>query len=241
VAISHPLHSTNVIETALRGAPPAANKLAGQEQAMAKRLAQLQTALGNEPAAPETSKAPAVKASRSPFRLTQIILISLCTAMLGAGTMRLALATNPTPAERPAAITLSSPSSATPETANPATLSHLREADQERIETLLESWRQAWQAHDVAGYLGHYGTAFTPVDGSSRDTWAAARTQKLSSKAAIAVQIKEIDMARINADLYKVSFVQSYASGSYREAGRNKTLHLAREQGDWKIIREQQD
>ena len=37
-----------------------------------------------------------------------------------------------------------------------------------------------------------------------------------------------------------ISFQQDYASGSYREVGRGKTLDVAREGGEWKIIREQQ-
>lgn len=154
--------------------------------------------------------------------------------------MRLAQATNhPSTEQISPAFTTAKPNADMPGALPMALMS--READKERIEALLESWRQAWQAHDIKGYLRHYGDAFKPVDGSSRNTWIAARTKKLSTKIPITVSIKEIAMERIEPDLFKVSFVQSYASGTYNETGRGKTLLVSRENGEWKIVREQQD
>ncbi len=233
------LSAHSSIESVLRGRTRPALKLAGHEQAMARRLAQLQTALGAEaPGDTPQAKSPQPAASWS-FKLTSLILISLTSAMVGAGAIRLALATNAPAVEQPKVPAPAAPMSAAP--AQTAPLVAAKEADQAQIEGLLESWRQAWQTRNLAGYLDAYGTAFKPFDGSSRENWVAARTKKLATGAAIEIQVKDVIVERIDPDLFKVSFRQDYASGSYREAGRAKTLHIAREDSGWKIVREQQD
>ena len=204
---------------------------------MARRLEQLQTALGES--FPLTSHH-ATSARR--FQLTTLILASLTSAMVGAGVMRVAIASNLPAMPAPVVAAASAPLPVI-EPAKPAEIpvAQASRSDEQDITTLLESWRQAWQRHDVSAYLGSYGSKVRPIDGSSRDAWVAARTKKLTSQTPIEVQLRHVVIERVEPTLYQVRFQQDYAAGAYRETARAKTLLVAREDGNWKIVREQQD
>ncbi|HLO65215.1 MAG TPA: hypothetical protein VK165_19810 [Azonexus sp.] len=244
------LHTGNLIDAAFlarpRPARPGLRLAASQEQAMAHRLQQLQTALGDEPASTSGSAAPraaeVVPAGRRHFGTASILLASLASAALGASTMWFALSANGTHAapSRAAVAAVAAPAAASPVPvrAEPPVVAV---ADETQIENLLESWLQAWRNRDTAAYLGAYGSEFVPADGSSRSSWVAARTRKLAGAAAIDVQIRDVAITRKTPDLFKVSFRQDYAAGSYREVGRAKTLLVSRTDGQWKIAREMQD
>lgn len=212
-------------------------------KAMAARLAQLQAAMGSSEVS-ETGKissAPASAPVVHQFGLRSLILVGLISAALGGATTWLIKSAeapaipSPSASLSSRAIQPTAPIVAATPTAPPAL------TDETHIAALLEAWRQAWSKHNVANYLNAYGMQFTPADGSARDTWEATRTRKLASKADIAVQIRDVVMERVSADLFKVTFQQDYSSGNYREVGRTKNLQIAREGNDWKIIREQQD
>lgn len=106
---------------------------------------------------------------------------------------------------------------------------------------LLERWRQAWANRDVDAYLGCYGADFQPADGQPRSAWATARRKKLSTPAAINVQLHDIRFERVAPDRLRAVFLQDYASGRYRETARPKTLLLSQQDGDWRIAGEWQD
>lgn len=204
---------------------------------MARRLEQLQAALGESfPLTPHH------KGSTRHLQLTTLILACLTSAMVGAGVMRLAMASTP-PATQAVVASAASVPQPTVTAASPPEIpvAPTPLGDEQEIAARLESWRQAWQSRDINRYLGSYGAAFRPVDGSSRDTWAAARTRKLANTTPIEVQLRNIVIQRIEPTLYQVRFQQDYAAGSYRENGRAKTLLVAREDGHWKVVREQQD
>lgn len=215
---------------------------------MAQRLHQLQTALGDENTGiPDGAVAPAADAAppaTRQFGTASILFASLASAALSASAMWFAMSADATHAESPlapfAALTAPAPvvASATHARAEPLVVAV---ADETQIENMLESWLQAWRDRDIAAYLGAYGSEFMPADGSSHSSWVAARTKKLSAAAAIDVQIRDVSITRKTPDLFKVSFRQDYAAGSYREAGRAKTLLVARADGQWKIVREMQD
>jgi ketosteroid isomerase-like protein len=223
---------------------------AAQEKAMAQRLQQLETALGehtdNTPAtviALPAGKAPSAKRGHG---ISRTLIACLLSAALGASAMWLAMqdqtatsATQRQPITLPVAATaiVSPVEQAQPESVPSAANSI---PDEKQIGDLLETWRQAWQGHDLPAYLAAYGSGFTPADGGSRDAWVAARSKKLAGNAAIEVQLHNVVIERLEQDRFKVSFEQDYASGSYREVGRGKTLHVAREGDGWKIVREQQ-
>jgi ketosteroid isomerase-like protein len=208
-----------------------------QERAMAKRLAQLQAALGDD-ASMRTSPAPeaATMAPSSGFGLPSIMVTGMSALLLGAGISWLLLSPTGTIQAAPQA-----PTAIAVVKSQPTPLVEARETDKMQIEGLLENWRQAWQARDVTNYLAAYGKAFKPADGTSREAWISARTKKLTTTAAIEVELGRIALERIEQDLFRVSFQQSYASGNYRETNRSKTLLIVREDGNWKIVSEQQN
>lgn len=234
-----------------RATPQPANRFAApQEKAMAQRLQQLQTALGEHADTPPPKVTMAPVENRAPAKgghgMAGTLVACLLSAALGAGAMWLAMQdqTGASAAPlQPTAVTIA-PSAivSTAVEAQPASTTPLATSalDESQIADLLENWRLAWQGHDLTAYLAAYGSDFIPADGSSRDAWVAARSKKLAGNAAIEVQLHNIVIDRVEQDRFKVSFQQDYASGSYREVGRGKTLDVAREGGEWKIIREQQ-
>lgn len=247
MAISSPLHADSIIGAAsgffgsnTSTAPRRhdAPDLGKQERAMARRLAQLHTALGETERAPDSAEP-----TRRPVAATDpantvgkgsLVTTGLLAALLGAGLMWLALQTQPLPAE-PAAKLQATTRPAPPPAIAPAAT---QISDTARIGEFLENWRKAWTQRDIGGYLNSYSQQFEPTDGQPRAAWVAARTKKLAPGAPIDIQINELGIERLNTDLFKATFLQDYASGSYRETARTKTLLVARENGEWKITRE---
>lgn len=234
-----------------RVTPHPANRFARvQEKAMVNRLQQLQTALGKhtDKAAPTLAAAPVDKRipAKNGHGMARTLAACLLSAALGASAMWLAMQDQARASAaqlQPSAVAIAP--SAIVSLAEKAQLESVAPAatritDETQISNLVESWRQAWQSHDLDAYLAAYGADFTPADGSHRDAWLAARSKKLAGNAAIAVHLHNVVIERLDQDRFRVSFQQDYASGSYREVGRGKTLDVAREVGEWKIIREQQ-
>ena len=134
---------------------------------MSQRLQQLQTALGEHtdsaPAtvtALPTEYAPPAKSDHGKSRTLFACLLS---AALGASTMWLAMQdqTGASAAQlQPTAVAIApsaivSPAlQAQPESMAPAAN---RVPDETQIGDLVESWRQAWQSHDLTAYLAAYG------------------------------------------------------------------------------------
>jgi ketosteroid isomerase-like protein len=215
-----------------------------QQSAMARRLEQLQAALGDGETAPIAPGKPTAAATRTVQQYTsgQLFITGLLAAMLGAGTMWLTqnhqnrLDETPqasiqavvTPAPLPAT-TLLTPA---PET---------KISDEQTVAGHIEAWRRAWQARDVAGYLAAYSASFMPSDGTSRDAWQTARQKKLASGGTIEIRINDQQIERIDAQQFKVSFLQDYTSGTYRETGRRKSLLMTQDGREWKITREWQE
>ncbi len=222
---------------------------AEQEQAMARRLQQLQKALddksGKAPLAPASPAASPTMPERRERSLARTLLACLLSAALGAGGTWLLMADlGAAPGEpgQPQAVRISPTAIASAEMAalaTPVAPVALAAPDAAQVGELVEQWRQAWSGRDLAAYLDAYGAAFEPAIGS-RDAWVAARTKKLATPGGIEVQLRDLVIEGWGEDRYKVSFLQDYASGSYRETGRAKTLQVARENGQWKIVREQQ-
>ena len=215
---------------------------ARQERAMARRLEQLQAALGESEATTgavaDIKKHPATNNEKKSSGTTSFIVANLVSALLGASVMWLATSqTHPAPAP---ALPTPAASIVTTVIPEPALIAPAvpEITDKAKVDTLLEAWRSAWAHRDVDGYLNAYSQQFTPADGMSREAWVAARTKKLSAGAPIDIQIRELGIERLNDDQFKATFLQDYASGSYREMARTKILHIAREGSEWRITKE---
>lgn len=113
--------------------------------------------------------------------------------------------------------------------------------DQE-ISHLLYNWMEAWTRRNVEAYLGFYSDDFQPADGSSRARWADGRRNSLQGKTTeIRLHLHDLVIVPNGADDVKAVFLQDYASGSYREAMRPKTIKLKREAAGWRITGEWQE
>ncbi len=236
------LFGSNATNTERHPGSPEGNK---QERAMARRLEQLHTALGAAEVvsakAANIKNIPPVLKSANAFGTGVLIMTAMLSALSGAGAMWLF-------APHTAAPTVTVPASLAP-AGFPAVAAALREPalvapatvetnDTKKIGEFLDEWRNAWAQRDIASYLKAYSQQFTPADGNSREVWVTARTKKLSAGAPIDIQIRELGIERVNADLFKATFRQDYSSGRYREMARTKVLLITRDHGEWKIIKE---
>ena len=140
MATVHPIHASTVTEAArLAGLRPSSAVGAGQEEAMARRLEQLQAALGESfPLTPHH------KGSTRHLQLTTLILACLTSAMVGAGVMRLAMASTP-PATQAVVASAASVPQPTVTAASPPEIpvAPTPLGDEQEIAARLESWRQA--------------------------------------------------------------------------------------------------
>lgn len=105
---------------------------------------------------------------------------------------------------------------------------------------VLERWRQAWSSRDVASYLSHYSAQFVPADGSNRAAWAEGRRSNLLSRSSIDVRIHDATVTELGKGQVKVTLLQDYDSGAYKETRQPKTFHLSLEGNQWKITGEWQ-
>ena len=105
-----------------------------------------------------------------------------------------------------------------------------------QVEAAVEAWRQAWAARDMMTYLNAYSDTFTPANGESLEDWIAGRYRNVGGRVSIDVQIKNLQVVPTGDGRARVSFIQDYASGSYREKGQPKTLDMVRDtSGRWRI------
>lgn len=260
---------TNVIESAMSRLAP---RMPGHEAApdpaterknlgrrdydlaLARRLEQLQRAMGESPAAePPATQAVSISPSAAP-RTTQsatLLATALVSALVGAGAMWLAIGGQPASEPPPTQIVNAAPVPVAPpvapqapvaEAAAPAAseLAPMVNRDEDQARELLEAWRQAWSSRDSDAYLSFYSPNFTPADGQKRAEWAAARRKNLDSRPLIKVEIRDINVERVDDQQLKLAFLQDYAAGSYRETAQPKILQLVRQEGKWLIAGEWQ-
>lgn len=248
VSVSSALPAGNIIESAssLFANNPSNTSThadsARHQRAMARRLEQLNAALGEYEAQPSANRAKVLPLTpgsavqpQSTTGIGSLLVTGLLSALLGAAAMWLAMQPETHIPSAPAPlIAAASPA--------PAILAPTPVAapvgDKAQVAASLENWRNAWMQRDIASYLNAYSQQFAPADGSLRSAWVATRTKKLSAGAPIDIQVRELAIEQLDADHFQATFLQDYASGSYREMARTKTLLIARENGEWKITKE---
>lgn len=106
------------------------------------------------------------------------------------------------------------------------------------IEALVLSWAEAWSGRQVTRYLGFYGQDFTPAERISRIEWEDRRRQRITQARELSVVVDQLVVARLEPDRAEVRFRQHYSALGLREVSR-KMLTLSREDGSWRIVREQ--
>ena len=103
------------------------------------------------------------------------------------------------------------------------------------LAALIEAWAEAWSAQRVDDYLAFYSSGFMPAEGTRAD-WEEQRRARIVAPDRIQVSVAFLDF-NIQAERANVMFNQSYESNTYSDVV-TKALDLARENGEWKIVRE---
>jgi tetratricopeptide (TPR) repeat protein len=103
------------------------------------------------------------------------------------------------------------------------------------IEAAITRWAQAWSARDVDAYLAAYASDFS-ADGLSRSSWEAERRARIAAPQRIDVQISDLRV-RQQGDTAFATFRQAYRSDRLSSTV-TKTLKLALQDGQWRIVGE---
>lgn len=110
-------------------------------------------------------------------------------------------------------------------------------ANQEaEVVAAIDEWAKAWSARDVAAYLDFYSPHFRPSHKMSRAAWEAGRRTRLKEKSSIEVTVQTPEVT-IDGTKATAKFDQSYRSSRY-SSNDHKTLVWEKQDGKWKIVRE---
>jgi len=101
----------------------------------------------------------------------------------------------------------------------------------------VRAWVAAWEEQRVDDYLGSYATSFQPSNGRTREEWAALRAERVARQSNVRLDVTLAEVETSGATERRVTFVQSYASDTYRDRVR-KILRLVWEDGGWRIVEE---
>jgi tetratricopeptide (TPR) repeat protein len=104
------------------------------------------------------------------------------------------------------------------------------------VEAAIESWRTAWAARDVQGYVNAYASDYAPR-GMTHDAWTAQRRERLAAASYVKVSVDNLHVAFPAADTAKAEFTQAYRTDNDEDLVR-KTLTLSRTESGWRIVRE---
>lgn len=110
------------------------------------------------------------------------------------------------------------------------------------VQAALDAWATAWQQKDVEKYLAFYSSGFEPVRtkrpgstaASTRGDWERQRRVAVSKSGSIRVSISGLSVQAEGQDRAIAQFTQSYQSNDYSDVVQ-KTMHLVRENGAWRI------
>ncbi len=105
------------------------------------------------------------------------------------------------------------------------------------VDALVHAWATAWSERDVGAYLAFYSHAFRPAGGATREAWETRRRRRLTRPSFIEVGIADLDITLLGQDGAQVTFRQTYRAERYQDKVL-KTLVLARENDQWRIVRE---
>ena len=109
--------------------------------------------------------------------------------------------------------------------------------DLEAVDRFVQSWAEAWERKDIAGYLDHYSGEFKPPGNISLEDWHEQRQKNLLRPAFIKIEINNMQKEITGPARVRLTFNQKYLSDVYADQVI-KTLDLQREGAGWKIMEE---
>lgn len=155
--------------------------------------------------------------------------LALIQDMIG-GQPRKPAATRPAPA---AAKATPSAATVTPVPARPAPAPAVAAGN--AVEAAINRWARAWAARDVDAYLAAYAGNYA-ADGLSRDAWVAQRRARITAPTKIELELSDLKIAQ-QGNTATATFRQAYRSDRHRSTVI-KTLTLALQNGEWRIVGE---
>ena len=105
------------------------------------------------------------------------------------------------------------------------------------VEKFVESWVNAWEQQDAITYLSHYSSNFITPDGMSMVSWSKKRHEVLTNQQIIKIEIRDMQIQKVDNARMQVTFIQEYQSETYSDKVV-KTLELVWEKENWMIIQE---
>jgi tetratricopeptide (TPR) repeat protein len=103
------------------------------------------------------------------------------------------------------------------------------------IKNAVTRWAQAWSEKDMDAYLAAYASDYS-ADGLTRSDWEALRRSRITKPKTIEVKISDLKVKQ-QGDTAKATFRQVYRSDRHRSTV-TKTLELALQTGQWRIVKE---
>lgn len=120
----------------------------------------------------------------------------------------------------------------------PVRLELLRSAEQAEVVETVNRWITAWWQQEVDAYLGFYAEDFQVPEELDREAWERLRRERLIAPSFISLRIEAPQVMPVGEQTYRAKFLQHYRSDSYQDTVV-KILDLTREDGQWKILREE--
>lgn len=114
----------------------------------------------------------------------------------------------------------------------------LDDASEQAILSTVGGWSAAWSAQHADAFLAYYSSDFKPRDGLTREEWVAKRRNRFHKPGFIKISVDQHKVEATGDVTARVEFVQTYQSDNYSDQVL-KILDMRRENGDWKIYREQ--
>ncbi len=103
------------------------------------------------------------------------------------------------------------------------------------IEAAINRWAQAWSARDVDAYLAAYASDYA-AGRMTRANWEAQRRARITAPKSIEVTISDLKIEQ-QGDTASATFRQAYRSDRLTSTV-TKTLKLALQNGEWRIVGE---
>jgi len=110
--------------------------------------------------------------------------------------------------------------------------------DHDAVNGFVRSWVEAWEQQDIEVYLTHYSPNFSTTEGLSLVEWEIARHKALGIPKFIKVEIRDMQIEKLNDSTAKATFIQTYQSDIHADEVI-KTLELVWENGSWLIVKEE--
>ena len=103
----------------------------------------------------------------------------------------------------------------------------------------IEKWRQDWESLDVNLYLRHYSKEYIGL-GKDYNSWVEYKRRVIPMKKYIKVNLtnKSVFLYPDNPDLMVVTFLQDYASDTFRRKFTKRQYWRMEDDGKWRIIYE---